>query len=952
MKKILSVLLAVLLLACSMPVSAVVITDNLPLTFTPADAVGAVSDTPTSITIYSPNLDNSVYSFTAPETNTFRIYATNKDNQNGVSFRVYTSDGRQLVPVANTDYCDFSGSEGETYYVIPYLISTTDTNVTVADVYVLGKVEPTSIGFSKDTMYGYVGDDSATIYPVFGPDNAKWVELSYASSNPTVAEAKNGLLYFYSEGTTTITATYKELEASFNVVVREKETVTLGGAFHFSMDNNDNRYVVQFTPDEDGIYNIGVMSGDNYVEVVIYDDNGTSLSSSGGSYGYNMDVMLTGGKTYDIKYSFYSNSDISSFTVESAVNKMTPATSIEIAEGETATLFVGDTLLLSFNLPDYSYVENVEWSSDNSLVAVVDENGEIYAKASGTANITVTADGGIADTILITVKGAEKVVEGVLNVELETDDSCIFEFTPAVSGDYIIAFVEDSDYTFTSLTEDTSGMFEVIGYSSVYTLQEGKTYRITPQSGDMAVSLKILIEKIVPVKSVEIETYPKKMEYFEYQWVDYEGLTVRVTLEDDRSVVVKPYEAAFGYEVMIEDIYVNDSYETTDYIETVITVGGITKTFNYMIMTTDVERIELNSAPTKEYIWGDLEYGMLDALGNGPNRFYCIYDLDFTGLSFTVYFKNGTQKTYTAEDLDLDNYIIDGFDFWAQCICVEPGTSTVEFEYKGVMLNYDITVHDTPVESVEITKLPENLAEAQQVFMLDFTGMEITVHYKDSTQKSVILDGSNMQYRAEMYRGVYALADVFGHTMRLTNTTNEYGEFTGCFVEYLGFEEDITVLETPETHKDIESIELTDITNFTADGASFKVTYSDSTNETLNLETVVCELGESLEGEYEVYSVLAKTANGFVEYTVEINYVDEKIYYYIPYSEPIELDLGAFNTNDVDGNGVTDTSDLSVLKLLLANPDSIMGVVFGDVNGDGSVDTSDLSALKLFLAGA
>lgn len=57
---------------------------------------------------------------------------------------------------------------------------------------------------------------------------------------------------------------------------------------------------------------------------------------------------------------------------------------------------------------------------------------------------------------------------------------------------------------------------------------------------------------------------------------------------------------------------------------------------------------------------------------------------------------------------------------------------------------------------------------------------------------------------------------------------------------------------------------------------------------------------------------------------------------------------------DVNNSGVCDTTDLALLKLLLANArtEGDPEIVFPDVDGDTFINTTDLAKLKLFLAGA
>ena len=80
-----------------------------------------------------------------------------------------------------------------------------------------------------------------------------------------------------------------------------------------------------------------------------------------------------------------------------------------------ATLDIGNTLKLNANVStsgDIDYIVN--WSSSNTNIATVDNNGNVTALASGTAIITATVDG-FSDTCTIVVNEENKIVSVTLN---------------------------------------------------------------------------------------------------------------------------------------------------------------------------------------------------------------------------------------------------------------------------------------------------------------------------------------------------------------------------------------------------------------------------------------------------------------------------------------------------------------------------------------------------------
>ena len=57
---------------------------------------------------------------------------------------------------------------------------------------------------------------------------------------------------------------------------------------------------------------------------------------------------------------------------------------------------------LTIGPEDAQNKDDIEWSSDNTAVATVDENGVVTGVAKGTANITVTV-GNVSKTVPVTV---------------------------------------------------------------------------------------------------------------------------------------------------------------------------------------------------------------------------------------------------------------------------------------------------------------------------------------------------------------------------------------------------------------------------------------------------------------------------------------------------------------------------------------------------------------------
>jgi len=69
----------------------------------------------------------------------------------------------------------------------------------------------------------------------------------------------------------------------------------------------------------------------------------------------------------------------------------------------TQKIAVGKTVQLSATIEPDTASSDLTWKSSKKSVATVDENGLVKAKSKGTATITVTARGGVKDTVKISV---------------------------------------------------------------------------------------------------------------------------------------------------------------------------------------------------------------------------------------------------------------------------------------------------------------------------------------------------------------------------------------------------------------------------------------------------------------------------------------------------------------------------------------------------------------------
>ena len=104
-----------------------------------------------------------------------------------------------------------------------------------------------------------------------------------------------------------------------------------------------------------------------------------------------------------------------------AISKLEPVqvTSIKLNKSKKS-LNIGDTFTLTVTVkPNDATDKSVTWSSSDTSVATVDENGVVTAVAEGTATITATASNGVEASCTVTVKQkGDSIFKKILNIIL------------------------------------------------------------------------------------------------------------------------------------------------------------------------------------------------------------------------------------------------------------------------------------------------------------------------------------------------------------------------------------------------------------------------------------------------------------------------------------------------------------------------------------------------------
>ena len=372
--------------------------------------------------------------------------------------------------------------------------------------------------------------------------------VTYTSSNSSVAIVENGKIKALAEGSANITvsfagdnkyATAENKTITVNVSLNDaslsvdNSTLDLfvGDYYTLTVNTSPEGLNVTFTPDNSGVVSV--------------DENGkvTALKEGEGS----VRVSVGGDGVYEFK----------SIDVTVTVKKIPTEISVE---NSTVDMKVNDEIDAGASLTPAD-AGNVSYTSSNSSVAVV-EGGKVKALAEGSANITVSFAG---DNKYATAENKTITVNVSLNeASLSVDNSTLDLFV----GDYYTLTVntvpEGLNVTF---TPDNSGVVSVDENGVVTALKQG-TAIVTVEVGDDKIYAKDSTTVAVTVSKIPTEII-----------VQNDTLDLKVGDEVDPVVSLMPSNAGnLSFVSSDESVVLVNGYGFV----TAVGAGNATVTVSYM----------------------------------------------------------------------------------------------------------------------------------------------------------------------------------------------------------------------------------------------------------------------------------------------------------------------------------------------------------------------------------
>ena len=278
-----------------------------------------------------------------------------------------------------------------------------------------------SVSVENDTIDLYV-DDTCIINATANP---RFLTVYYASSNESVATVTEyGNVKAVGEGTAIITLTVGNGETyainSTNVTVTVSKVPTEITVNTASLDLFvGDETIINATLTPAGAGNVTFISSD--YDVVDFDDEGNVIAQGKGQ------AIITVSFAGDNKYAAAENKTI---TVTVSLNDASVT-----VDNDTLDLKVGETYKINATKNPDTILLDIAYSSSNSSVVGVDENGIVTAVGEGTATITVEVGDDViyaknSTNITVTVsKILTEIIVQNATIDMEVTD----EVTPVVS---------------------------------------------------------------------------------------------------------------------------------------------------------------------------------------------------------------------------------------------------------------------------------------------------------------------------------------------------------------------------------------------------------------------------------------------------------------------------------------------------------------------------------------
>ncbi len=261
-----------------------------------------------------------------------------------------------------------------------------------------------------------------------------------------------------------------------------------------------------------------------------------------------------------------------------------------------------------------------------------------------------------------------------------------------------------------------------------------------------------------PVKSISVVN-PPTIQYYEncngyydeylghfIYYVDgLDDLDIKVEYTDGSSEIIKITDSIDGNYLWCyseQDYY---PWEVGGYNTIIIEYYGVYTEIEVDIIENPVESITLNSAPTATYMYGAEDAGWLYEDG-----VYEFVPYKLEGLSLTINYKDGTSKVVGYDDIDIENYTIDGQPLGLDLIYADGvGEYEATLYLMGQEIKYNVTVVDVVRGDAdldgEVSVMDATAIQLYKASMAEFGEDNLAAADVDDDGEVSVLDATKIQ---------------------------------------------------------------------------------------------------------------------------------------------------------------------------------------------------------------
>ena len=430
--------------------------------------------------IVSISLDKTTLELRIADTYTFKVAHEPATLPSPANLYAWSTSNSSVATVSNMGQLTAVGEGSATITVT--LTGTQLSNTCLVSV---GKQLATQIILDPQTIHIEVGEQDVISYTL-APEGSVLLEGTWISDHEDIVSVQNGAIEAKGPGEAVVTLYDKsrpEIKASCAV------TATRPAALSIELDATE----LTIEKNEEGHLTYSSLPQYSLIESVIWsssDESIVTVDSEGKLSAMEEGVAI-------ITVTDASNPDIQAICTVTVIE--ISVTAIIFAE-EEVELFVGDDMVLAYSLlPVEARLSLPEWSSDDPLIATVDQNGKVTGVGEGTAVVTLTngANRDIFASCIIKVSPVEATSlfldDETRTINVQQEVTLTYQLLPPNTTDKEVVWSSDNE---SIATVDAFGKVKGISAGTC-------TITVKQKNGILESSCTVVV--VIPVSSISLD---------------------------------------------------------------------------------------------------------------------------------------------------------------------------------------------------------------------------------------------------------------------------------------------------------------------------------------------------------------------------------------------------------------------------------------------------------------